>query len=275
MERAPSLEQLDRHQSTIRSVGPQMVELLTSHGYKIFRGDVQGKARYRPRGVTKFFHKMSAVEKEASLDDPYADKTLVLVERHLQSMLRKVRRDREYLQKLRDDLGEDIVLSETVVDNPYRCRLITSTRALVPIIRLLKECDRGILQVLELRFFGVIDDTQRHHWVRDMQRACRSVIELPFRLYRHTEVTRNDVAANNPRSQKAAVQNHRLLDPKIQRLEPEFLEGIDGVLTRSTWAPEIKSVEEIAEVRRIEAERARLAAQEAEDKRAMKISSEI
>jgi integrating conjugative element protein (TIGR03761 family) len=80
----------------------------------------------------------------------------------------------------------------------------------------LLKVDQIVLKVLLANHIGLLPNREKFETLKRVEKRVRSVIHMVF-VYRHTGVTRDDVAANNKKAEKAIEM--------MGDLEPGYLDG--------------------------------------------------
>jgi len=229
----PSHDQKPLRQSSRRGPGhlegDNSIILHTRQGMALFDGR-QGdpdKGIAPIIGVPRFYGSIKQAYFDAAADDPWADWWLVRVDEAIDKARRKLAALKEEVASYHPAnqsiaIGnphsvepEPRPLNFAVPSYPYRMAYIVA------------ECDLLILEVLNLFHVGLMTRKQKERLVNLIGKVARGALSSATG-YRHQGVTRNDVAANNPKARKAL------------ELMGQVPEDILTLQRRSDYAPELR-----------------------------------
>ena len=196
-----------------RLKGKATIILQTRAGQSYFKGKL-GKSP----GVIQFSRSMVAIRNAASLDDPYADKIQLSVEKAFNATKKELlRRIFQYTKLLKLDEGIEVSLAASV--KPLRIPLDFPTPYGFQAALLMCDYDRFARFVVTAKFMGLTLEKEAHILLRETGDLVRRIFKIPQRWH-FTGVTRKDVIENNEVAKRAIALmgeiNARILKSEIR-----------------------------------------------------------
>ncbi len=211
-----------------KMVGDVKILLHTRQAHRLYHGRRRDDDKgIKPvTGLIRFAGQMNHIWMGAGRDDPYADYFLLEIEHALDLASETIRALIDELQQKLDQLaqrGYRITLQES--SQPIELSLRFAPEFTHKAALVLLDYDFLSRQVLSLRHAAALDRTMARRYLDQAARRIRAALELSTR-YKFTRVTRDDIAASNPKAQDAAAKMNVVLPQAI-------LEGI----VRAQMAP--------------------------------------
>ena len=167
------------------------------------------------------------IEQSVRSDDPYADYYFYKLENEISAAREKIQSMRQVAEKLiTDNLPDGISMTTSLSQAPEVIELRIASKLAFNAMYLLADFDVFVRQVMLARHTALIDRDTSDRFLYQGQRTVRSILHSTSQ-WRFTNVTRDDMAANNQAAQRAVEA--------MGVLEPEFLTGEK----RSAFAPAI------------------------------------
>lgn len=200
-----------------KMVGGVNILLHTRQAHRLYHGrrrdDTKG---IQPvTGLIRFAGQMNNIWTGAGRDDPYADYFLLEIEQALELASDTIRALSDDLQQKLDQLaqrGYRITLQEST--QPIELTLKFAPEFTHKAAMVLLDYDFLARQVLSLRHAAALDRTLAKRYLNHAASRIRAAFELSVR-YKRTQVTRDDIAANNPKAQDAAIKMNIVLPQGI------------------------------------------------------------
>lgn len=175
--------------------------------------------------VARLLQDCQGVEQSIKEDDPYADYHYHRLEQAIEDLTFDL--DSE-LKDVKTFIEENIPPAMRLPDigskNPVVVPIRFASRLGFQLVYQLLKVDQIVLKVLLANHIGLLPNKEKFETLARVEKRVRGVIHMVF-SYRHTGVTRDDMAANNQKAQKAKEL--------MGDLEVGYLEGT----TRSDNAP--------------------------------------
>ena len=178
---------------------PLSLTFHTKDAMKLIRGrqrsDTQDDEKYAINGLDLFSVKVNNLWQRIKKDDPYAEMTLIEIERRLSNVKEKIAQQlKETEAKLKEapsgitvGITESINPLTIVLDSP---RYYTTHTKLLAV--LIAQFDQLIRQFHSCMSIGLISKTQYNRQKRTLVGNIRSVLIAP-NLYKNNNVTREDI----------------------------------------------------------------------------------
>jgi len=209
----------------VRTRGEMVIHTKTAH--RLFYGrrkDVK-KGLAPIIGLVRFSMHMNKIHEAASKNDPYADAALIKIEHKLNLAEKKVNECIEILDNaLGETEGMTINIHESV--RPVTVPLEFKTTYGFIASRILNRFDKVVREALSARHAGLITRENWGHLVGRSAEMIRSAF-WESTHWKHTGITRNDVAANNAKAHEVIA--------KYGELPQSILDGSK----RGQYAPDI------------------------------------
>ncbi|QFT57168.1 PFL_4669 family integrating conjugative element protein [Microbulbifer sp. THAF38] len=201
------------------------IELATRPALRLWQGREKTQKRHGILGLPGFCKIVRGVEQSIKEDDPYADYHYHRLEQAIEDLTFDL--DSE-LKDVKTFIEENIPPAMRLPDigskNPVVVPIRFASRLGFQLVYQLLKVDQIVLKVLLANHIGLLPNKEKFETLARVEKRVRGVIHMVF-SYRHTGVTRDDMAANNQKAQKAKEL--------MGDLEVGYLEGT----TRSDNAP--------------------------------------
>ncbi len=220
------------------------VQLHTKQALKLFLGaKIEGAGNKRPDGsgysipgIGRFSRELAIIDKAIRADDPYADMIYYQLHEDIIAQRAELKQKADHLKTwLENKLPPGISMTASINSSPAVHSVKLSGPLAFELLYWILSVDEYIRTVMLARHVAVIDAKTASDATEGACHAVRSVITRVSR-YRYTDVTRNDIAANNERARNAAA-----IMPNL-KLTEEFATGT----TRSRLAPPISNRPEVS-----------------------------
>jgi integrating conjugative element protein (TIGR03761 family) len=155
------------------------------------------------------------VSPTSAQDDPYADWAIVQLEEKLTKAKTGMLELTQQLDRIRQDLPTQIDMGDNLNIHPVTLPLYIGSQLGFLAVYLLTDYDMLVRHTLLAHHTALIGRRDMEAWIDDGAHLLRSLFGQAQR-YRHTGVTRDDMAANNARA-LAAVEKYGL--PPLDILE--------------------------------------------------------
>lgn len=201
------------------------IELATRPALRLWQGREKTENRHGILGLPGFCSRVRSIEQAIRDDDPYADYHFAQIEEGIEHLSEDLD---EELKDIKAFIDENIPpamrLPDVASKNPAVVPVRFASRLGFQLVYQLLKVDQIVLSVLLANHIGLLPNKEKFQTLARVEKRVRGVLHLVYR-YRHTGVTRDDMAANNQRAQKAKEL--------MGDLEIGYLEGS----TRSDNAP--------------------------------------
>lgn len=167
------------------------------------------------------------MEQNVRNDDPYADYHFYEIHNEIISAREKLQKTRKAVEQLiKDNLPEGMSMTKSLSQSPEVIELRIASKLSFLTMYLLADFDILARQVMLARHTALIERPRSEEILYNAQKTFRSVLHRSTK-WRFTGVTRDDMAANNQKAQRAIEL--------MGQLDEEFLKGEK----RSSLAPPI------------------------------------
>lgn len=201
------------------------IELATKPALRLWKGREKTAKRFGILGIPGFSKIMRGIEDAVRADDPYADYHYHQVELGLDDLAFDL--DNE-LKDITSYIDENVPAAMRLPDvgskEPVVVPVRFASRLGFRLVYELLKADRIIMKVLLANHIGLLPNDDKWKTLARIEKSIRRVMQMVF-AYKHTGVTRDDMAANNQKAQQARKA--------MGDLEPGYLDGS----TRSANAP--------------------------------------
>ncbi|RJG38983.1 PFL_4669 family integrating conjugative element protein [Motilimonas pumila] len=182
-------------------------------------------------GVPRFFQLVTALENAVKKDDPFADYVFYQLHNEIDSERAEVNEQIDSLNEyMKDKMPSGISLSKNYSVDPVSVPLAINTRLGFLLVYLVLEVDELIRLILLASHCALLSPKNASDATFKATKRIRRAMSFVHR-YKFSEVTRDDLAANNARAQEAFKRM-----PDIE-LPDEFKDAT----TRSALAPTINA----------------------------------
>lgn len=202
-----------------RMTGDVKILLHTRQAHRLYHGRRRNvEKNIEPvTGMIRFAGQMNQIWLAAGQDDPYADYFLFELERAIETADENIKELIDELEARKDKLahrGYRITLQEST--KPIELLLKFAPEFTHKAALTLLEYDYMVRLVLSLRHAAVLKREEANHYMHSAAARIRHAFEMSLR-FKRSEVTRDDVAANNGRAQKASNEmNIKLPQPILE-----------------------------------------------------------
>jgi len=195
-------------------------------GHKIVSGD-KASQNYKAMGLYSFSTRSAILEAAIKKDDPYADLVFYYIHEEVNVTRQELKEKITYFKNwIKDSIPKSLEITEVTNIKPVEMDFKFNSAMAFQVMYLILELDEYFRLIKLAQHIALIDTAQANKTIQDNRRNVRRIMNMVSQ-YKHTDVTRNDIAANNQRAQKAAQ-----VMPSI-----ELTEDILGGTKRSTLAP--------------------------------------
>ncbi|MDR0770541.1 MAG: TIGR03761 family integrating conjugative element protein [Burkholderiales bacterium] len=195
----------DRITLNIGSLQSQIdLELHTYHAARLWNGR-KPKTPEKNQGVpglTDFLRITNNINIAAAQDDPYADWMIITIEERILKAKEKLAAIKEQVKQVFESIPKQLSISENLNISPARMPLFVFSPLGFQGVYLLVEFDELARDLLLAKHIGLLGRDQMEGMLDQAGHQIRSTFALT-QNYRHTGVSRDDVAANNARAREA------------------------------------------------------------------------
>lgn len=201
------------------------VELATRPAHRLWQGREKTAKKYGILGLPGFCKLMRGMEQAIRNDDPYADRSFHVIDQAVEDLSFDLESELKDIETyITEHVPPAMQLPDVASKNPVVVPVRFASRVGFKMVYQILKVDQIVLKVLLANHIGILPNKEKFETLARVERKVRAVIHLVFN-YRHTGVTRDDMAANNSRAQQAKEL--------MGELEQGYLEGT----TRSENAP--------------------------------------
>lgn len=201
------------------------IELATRPALRLWQGREKTQKRHGILGLPGFCKIVRGVEQAVREDDPYADYHYHRIEQAIEDLTFDLDSELKDVQTFIDEnIPPAMRLPDIGSKNPVVVPIRFASRLGFQLVYQLLKVDQIVLKVLLANHIGLLPNKEKFETLARVEKRVRGVLHMVF-SYRHTGVTRDDMAANNQKAQKAKEL--------MGDLEVGYLEGT----TRSDNAP--------------------------------------
>lgn len=204
------------------------ITLHTRSGAYMWEGREKAEGQRYIMAFEYYLKKLRNIQNAAKDDDPWADKAFLLSEIAISDATAEIQMLQTTLEEAKANHHSRLVIPNASVSKTVtldiRQHSVLGWRAL----ELLLIADDVVKLALEAHHVARITQEQKILFIRKAEAIVRSILK-PATQYEYTGVTRDDVASNNQKAQKAKQ--------KMGRIESEYLTAEK----RSKYAPPLPS----------------------------------
>jgi len=236
------------------------IELATRPAVRLFQGREKTAKRHGILGLPGFSKIIRGIEQAVRDDDPYADYHFHQIEQAIEDLRFDLDSELKDIQAFIDEnIPAAMRLPEIGSKNPVVVPVRFASRLGFQLVYQLLKVDQIVLKVLLANHIGLLPNKEKFETLARVEKRVRGVFHLVF-AYRHTGVTRDDIAAKNKKAQKAiefmgdlehGYLNGTNRSDNAPPLPPKRLKTLIGDLDRDK---PLKSKTEKSEVANLEAE---------------------
>lgn len=203
------------------------IEIATRPALRIWNGRLKTDQKHGILGLPGFCKILKGIEQAIKEDDPYADYHYHSVEQSIMALEFDLDSQLQDMEKyINDNVPPAMKLSEVGSKQPEVVPIRFASRLGFKLVYQLLKLDQIVLKVLLANHIGILSNSEKFEIIGKTEKRFRGVINTVFN-YTHTGVTRDDMAANNQKGQKAKSV--------MGELERGYLEGT----VRSENAPSL------------------------------------
>lgn len=193
------------------------IELATRPALRLWQGREKTPKRHGILGLPGFCKVVRGIEQAVRDDDPYADYHYHRIEQAIDDLTFDLDSELKDIQSFIDEnIPPAMRLPDIGSKNPVVVPIRFASRLGFQLVYQLLKVDQIVLKVLLANHIGLLPNKDKFETLARVEKRVRSVLHMVF-SYRHTGVTRDDMAANNQKAQKAKEL--------MGELETGYLEG--------------------------------------------------
>lgn len=193
------------------------IELATRPVLRLWEGREKTPSKHGILGIPGFSKIMRGMEQSIREDDPYADYHYHTIEQAIDDLGYDLDNELSDIQTFLDEnVPTAMRLPDVSSKNPVLVPVRFASRQGFQLVYQLLKVDQIILKILMASHIGLLSNKDKFTALARIEKRVRRVLHMAF-AYRHTGVTRDDVAANN--------QKARLAKEAMGELEPGYLDG--------------------------------------------------
>ena len=179
------------------------IELATRPAVRLFQGREKTPKRHGILGLPGFSKIIRGIEQAVREDDPYADYHFHQIEQAIEDLTFDLDSELKDIKAYIDEnIPSAMRLPEIGSKNPVVVPVRFASRLGFQLVYQLLKVDQIVLKVLLANHIGLLPNKEKFETLARVEKRVRGVFHLVF-AYRHTGVTRDDIAANNKKAQKA------------------------------------------------------------------------
>ncbi|WP_444928301.1 PFL_4669 family integrating conjugative element protein (plasmid) [Microbulbifer sp. TRSA002] len=201
------------------------IEMATRPALRLWEGREKTQKRHGILGLPGFCKIVRGIEQSIKEDDPYADYHYHRLEQAIEDLTFDLDSELKDVKTfIKENIPPAMRLPDIGSKNPVVVPIRFASRLGFQLVYQLLKVDQIVLKVLLANHIGLLPNKEKFETLARVEKRVRGVIHMVF-SYRHTGVTRDDMATNNQKAQKAKEL--------MGDLEVGYLEGT----TRSDNAP--------------------------------------
>lgn len=189
--------------AAIAAQGTIEIELSTRPALRLWEGREKTEKRHGILGLPGFCKIMRGIEQSVRNDDPYADYYYQQIEAGIDDLADDLDRElRDVEVYLEENVPPAMRLPNVGSDKPTVVPVRFASRLGFQMVYQILKVDQIVLKVLVANHIGLLPNKAKFETIARVEKRVRSLMHMIF-SYRHTGVTRDDMAANNQKAQKA------------------------------------------------------------------------
>lgn len=201
------------------------IELATRPALRLWQGREKTPKRHGILGLPGFCKIVRGIEQAVREDDPYADYHFHKLECAIEDLMHDLDSElKDITSYIEENVPAAMRLPDVGSKNPVVVPIRFASRLGFQLVYQLLKVDQIVLKVLLANHIGLLPNKEKFETLARVEKRVRSVLHMVFG-YRHCGVTRDDMAANTQKAQKAREL--------MGQLEEGYLTGA----TRSGNAP--------------------------------------
>lgn len=182
------------------------IELSSRPAVRLWNGRKKTDKNYSVLGLPGFCKLMRGIEDSVRKDDPYADYYYHQIEIAIQNIAMEIQSERKAIEALlKETIPESMRLPEVKSRNPVVYPVRFASRIGFQMLYQILAADSVMLKHLQAHHVAVITTYDKNGMSGRLEQKIRGVMNMVFK-YKHTGVTRDDMASNNKVCQKAKTQ---------------------------------------------------------------------
>ena len=187
-----------------RTVGGANMTLHTKNAHRLFYGRKHVKEKNLPAivGLVRFASQSANIHNAVVANDPYADWVLIDIEEALEAVEKLIQTQQVHLNDVLSGY-EGIEFSIQESTEPVNIPLVFHSPMAFAASRILVAFDTLVRSALAARQYALIVNDDWNYSVNRCSSAIRGCFEI-VNSWKHTGVTRHDIAANNAVARRAA-----------------------------------------------------------------------
>lgn len=179
------------------------IELATRPALRLWQGREKTPKRHGILGLPGFCKVVRGIEQAVRDDDPYADYHYHRIEQAIDDLTFDLDSELKDIQSFIDEnIPPAMRLPDIGSKNPVVVPIRFASRLGFQLVYQLLKVDQIVLKVLLANHIGLLPNKDKFETLARVEKRVRSVLHMVF-SYRHIGVTRDDMAANNQKAQKA------------------------------------------------------------------------
>lgn len=211
----------------IRTKTDITVDLATRPALRVWAGRDKTAEKKGILGVPGFASITRTLEENVKLDDPYADYHYILIEDAIKKLSSELNQELEAVTSFLDEMVPPAMnLPDIGSNEPCVLPIRFASRHGFAMLYELLKMDKVVMKTLLANHIGLLNSEEKFKTLNRLEAKMRTALYTAY-AYRVTGVTRDDMAANNQKAQRAIGM--------MGELKSEYLEGT----TRSPNAPQL------------------------------------
>lgn len=179
------------------------IELATRPALRLWQGREKTPKRHGILGLPGFCKIVRGIEQAVRDDDPYADFHYHRIEQSIDDLTFDLDSELKDIQSFIDEnIPPAMRLPDIGSKNPVVVPIRFASRLGFQLVYQLLKVDQIVLKVLLANHIGLLPNKEKFETLARVEKRVRGVLHMVF-SYRHTGVTRDDMATNNQKAQKA------------------------------------------------------------------------
>ena len=179
------------------------IELATRPALRLWQGREKTTKRHGILGLPGFCKIVRGIEQAVRDDDPYADYHYHRIEQAIEDLTFDLDSELKDIQSFIDEnIPPAMRLPDIGSKSPVVVPIRFASRLGFQLVYQLLKLDQIVLKVLLANHIGLLPNKEKFETLARVEKRVRSVLHSVFN-YRHTGVTRDDMASNNQKARKA------------------------------------------------------------------------
>ena len=189
--------------AAIRSTEDIEIELATRPALRLWKGREKSETRHSILGLPGFSKIVRGIEQAIKEDDPYADFHYHKIEAGIEDLTFDLNRELKDIESfIHENVPRTMRVPDAGSERPEVIPIRFASQLGFKIVYQLLKVDQIVLKVLQANHIGLLPNKEKFETIARVEKRVRSVLQMVF-LYRHTGVTRDDIASNNQKAQNA------------------------------------------------------------------------